>query len=129
MRPGLLVALMALTACGCGASRSPIVTSPSPSANRPSRMVVVPDLVGVPRSRASCVLEQAGLRWRSRGDRATFRHAQPSCEEQRAGGVAVSPDPRVLRQSPRAGQPVPWGAVIVIDDACTAVRSTRQRCA
>jgi hypothetical protein len=76
-------------------------------------------------SRAQCVLEAAGLRWRYRGDNRV--HAQPivAC----GGRAVVLPDPVVISESPRPGTRVARGSVIVLDDACLrALRQHRGAC-
>jgi hypothetical protein len=86
----------------------------------------VPNVVGTTESRAQCTLAATGLRWRYRGDH--HAHARPlvSC----TGLVAVTPDPVVISESPRAGTRVARGSVIVLDDTCLRrVRQHRGACA
>src|SRR5579859_5815847 len=80
----------------------------------------VPGVIGMAESRAQCALAAAGLRWRYRGDNRV--HARPiiAC----SGDVAVTPDPVVISESPRAGTRVARGSVVVLDDAC--LRLARQ---
>jgi hypothetical protein len=82
--------------------------------------VRVPAVVGRQRRGALCTLARFGLRWRFRGFPRVYRTAL-SCN------VGVSPDPTILKQSPRAGTRVPSGHVVVLDDDCVrrARRGTR----
>ena len=80
----------------------------------------VPAVVGMSESRAQCTLAAAGLRWRYLGDDRV--HARPIIRC--TGNVAVTPDPVVISESPRAGTRVARGSVIVLDDAC--LRRARQ---
>lgn len=112
----VIIAVTVLLACvggGCG-------TSPAPAQRATARdRVVVPDVVGLPRSRASCALVAAGLRWRAGGEARAHIRAVVPCHEQ---GVHVAPDPAVKRQRPRGGRRVPPGRVVVLEDACTLLR-------
>jgi hypothetical protein len=76
-------------------------------------------------SRAQCRLTAAGLRWRYRGDHRVHSRPIISC----GGMSAVTPDPVVISESPRAGTQVARGSVIVLDDVCLRlVRQHRGAC-
>lgn len=90
---------------------------------RPGPSVTVPDIVGMARSRATCELQRAGLRWRFDAGGCAFAKPIPSCERQREG--AVTPDPRVREQRPAAGRRVRRGAVVRIRDMCTELPEGR----
>ncbi|HET8756110.1 MAG TPA: hypothetical protein VFM58_08875 [Solirubrobacteraceae bacterium] len=98
---------------GCGASE----TSPPPAAT--SGRVVVPRVVGMPRTRATCELAGAGLRWRSAGESRTHRRPLLACDDE---GAAVAPDPTIEQQRPEAGRRVRRGSVVVLEDECTLLR-------
>jgi hypothetical protein len=103
---------VAAAVSGCGSSAG----EARPQA---SDTVRVPAVVGLPRSKAACVLARAGLRWRGGGERRAHRRASLPCGQ---ADVGMAPDPTVRRQRPRAGQPVPRGGVIVLEDDCTLLR-------
>jgi hypothetical protein len=83
----------------------------------------VPAVIGRRLSGAQCTLARLGLRWRFRGSPRVYEVAT-GCD----GRSQVSPDPRVLAQSPRARTWVEATTVIVLDDACArlARRGTRR---
>lgn len=113
--PGLVVIASLLLLAGIGIGCGDSETSPPAASDH----VVVPKVVGLPRSRATCVLVNAGLRWRGGGEpKANTRPAGPCPDE----GAAGAPDPRIKEQSPRAGRQVPEGTVVVLEDACTLLR-------
>jgi beta-lactam-binding protein with PASTA domain len=100
---GVLV-LVALVLAGCGERDS------SQGAG-----VIVPDVVGKPRSQAICALADAGLRWRISPDRHVRSRPPAGCDD---AGSAGEPDPRVLRQRPAPGSRVDRDAVVVLHDQC-----------
>jgi hypothetical protein len=77
-------------------------------------------------SHAQCTLAAAGLRWRYRGDNHVYARPIIPC----GGTWAVTPDPVVISETPRAGTRVARGRVIVLDDVCLRlVREQRGPCA
>jgi beta-lactam-binding protein with PASTA domain len=96
--------LLLLLAAGCG-GKEPAT----------SGKVLVPDVIGQPRSRATCVLADAGLRWRISPDRKVLTRPPAGCDDASAAG---QPDPAIVRQRPAAGARVDRGAVVVLHDQC-----------
>ncbi len=89
-----------------------------------SAQVSVPGVVGLPLSRATCALAERGLRWRlGAGEPVLARPAVP-CG---GSGVAVAPDPGVVRQRPAAGAEVRPGTVVVLIDRCRRERARSHR--
>jgi hypothetical protein len=109
----VVVCGIAATTAGCGSGGD---SRPRP---RAAETVTVPAVVGLPRSKAACVLARAGLRWRGGGERRAQRRPPVPCGPT---GVTIAPDPTVRRQRPRAGRPVARGGVIVLEDDCTLLR-------
>ncbi|HEX4692561.1 MAG TPA: PASTA domain-containing protein [Solirubrobacteraceae bacterium] len=107
----LAIAAIAVLA-GCNAS----VATESPAGQSRPR---VPDVLGLPRSRAACTLIAAGLRWRVGGEHGAHNRGVIPCG---VSGVRLAPDPIVKRQRPRAGRPVRRGSVVALEDDCTLLR-------
>ena len=113
----------AMLMVGCGGGSSGAGNAAVPAVNASSG-VRVPRVLGDSESRAQCVLVAAGLRWRYLGDGHVHRRPIISC----SGGV--TPDPKVISQSPVAGTRLPLSGVVVLDDECLRlVRSHRGGCA
>jgi hypothetical protein len=81
-------------------------------------------VLGETESRAQCLLVAAGLRWRYRGDRRVRGRPIISC----SGTAAVTPDPKVISQSPAAGSRVHRRGVVVLDDVCLRLARAHQGC-
>jgi hypothetical protein len=106
----LALALALTPACG---------SADTSGATGSSRRVVVPQVVGLSRSRAECRLHAAGLRWRLGAQRTPQSKPLVPCGRK---NVHVLPDPTVRRQRPPRGYRVRRGSVVALEDACTLLR-------
>lgn len=95
----------ALLACGGG------------SDDRPAEERV-PRLVGMTQRDAECRLERLGLRWRYPRERRARSSASHPCDQ----SVAVTPNPRVVDQSPPPERPAGHRVVITLETECTRRR-------
>jgi beta-lactam-binding protein with PASTA domain len=101
-----LVLVVLLAACGENERATPAT---------PSAQVVVPDVVGLRRSRAVCALADGELRWRISPDRRILSRPPADCDNNASAG---QPDPKIVRQRPAAGARVSRNAVVVLHDEC-----------
>jgi hypothetical protein len=124
--PGIKVVAAGAVALsmGCGGS-SPGTGKASVPAAKASTEVRVPSVLGEAESRAQCALAAAGLRWRYRGDGRVHLRPIISC----SGTAAVTPDPKVVSQSPGAGTRLRRRSVVLLDDECLRLVREHQGCA
>jgi hypothetical protein len=86
------------------------------------------------RTDAYCLLQAAGLRWRTGGEhrvhsRVPMLPTKPPtdpCDE--GSGSEDQGEPNVLEQLPPAGAPVSRGAIVRLEDGCTMLRALGTAC-